>query len=108
MSSEGYLCPCTQFCGIPPQACLFCRFMAILTLYVRHVRRLAEDHDVPMPALDVALQHMLSARAHGGADLDWTALVGGQRITAGMPPFSGKVSGHKSPLRQRVDTDGGL
>ncbi|ORX36232.1 6-phosphogluconate dehydrogenase [Kockovaella imperatae] len=58
----------------------------------RHIRRLAENHDVPMPSLDVALQHMLSARAHGGADLDWTALVGGQRIAAGLPPFSGKTT----------------
>ena len=70
----------------------------------RHIRRLAESHDVPMPALDVALQHMLSARAHGGAELDWTALVGGQRIAAGLPPFSSKVSGRIERSEVRAST----
>lgn len=44
-----------------------------------------------MPTIDVANQHMLSARAHGGDDMDWTALVGGQRIAAGLQPFVGRV-----------------
>lgn len=58
----------------------------------RHIRQLAESHNVPMPVMDVAHQHMLSARAHGGDELDWTALVGGQRIAAGLQPFQGRVS----------------
>lgn len=41
-----------------------------------------------MPVIDVASQHMLSARAHGGDLMDWTALVGGQRIAAGLQPFA--------------------
>lgn len=45
-----------------------------------------------MPTIDVANQHMLSARAHGGEEMDWTALVGGQRIAAGLQPFAGRVS----------------
>ncbi len=45
-----------------------------------------------MPTIDVANQHMLSARAHGGDEMDWTALVGGQRIAAGLEPFVGRVS----------------
>ncbi|KAK1920922.1 6-phosphogluconate dehydrogenase [Papiliotrema laurentii] len=57
----------------------------------RHIRQLAESHNVPMPTMDVAHQHMLSARAHGGDDLDWTALVGGQRIAAGLAPFQGRT-----------------
>lgn len=56
----------------------------------RHIRQLAESHNVPMPTIDVANQHMLSARAHGGDDMDWTALVGGQRIAAGLQPFVGR------------------
>ncbi|EIW66194.1 hypothetical protein TREMEDRAFT_65800 [Tremella mesenterica DSM 1558] len=32
----------------------------------------------------------VSARAHGGDMLDWTALVGGQRISAGLEPFAGR------------------
>lgn len=62
------------------------------TKYHRHIRQLAEAHNVPMPTIDVANQHMLSARAHGGAEMDWTALVGGQRIAAGLQPFEGRVS----------------
>ncbi|OWZ62491.1 hypothetical protein AYX14_06795 [Cryptococcus neoformans] len=57
----------------------------------RHIRQLAESHNVPMPVMDVAQQHMLSARAHGGDIMDWTALVGGQRISAGLQPFAGKM-----------------
>lgn len=52
-----------------------------------------------MPVIDVAHQHMLSARAHGGDEMDWTALVGGQRISAGLQPFKGRVS--PSPRRSR-------
>ncbi|ORY26073.1 6-phosphogluconate dehydrogenase [Naematelia encephala] len=55
-----------------------------------HIRQLAEAHNVPMPVIDVAHQHMLSARAHGGGSMDWTALVGGQRIAAGLQPFAGR------------------
>jgi hypothetical protein len=40
------------------------------------------------------MQHMISARAHGAEDLDWTALVAGQRLSAGLEPFHGKVSNH--------------
>ncbi|GFZ43010.1 hypothetical protein JCM24511_00728 [Saitozyma sp. JCM 24511] len=57
----------------------------------RHIRQLAESHNVPMPVMDVAHQHMLSARAHGGETMDWTALVGGERIAAGLQPFAGRV-----------------
>jgi len=44
-----------------------------------------------MPTMDVAHQHMLSARAHGGDQMDWTALVGGERISAGLKPFGSRV-----------------
>ncbi|KAL7419915.1 hypothetical protein Q5752_005832 [Cryptotrichosporon argae] len=57
----------------------------------QHIRALADSHNVPMPTLDVAHQHMISARAHGGAAMDWAALVGGQRIAAGLAPFAGKT-----------------
>lgn len=57
----------------------------------RHIRQLAENHNVPMPTMDVAHQHMLSARAHGGDQMDWTALVAGERISAGQQPFGSRV-----------------
>ncbi|KAL7417916.1 6-phosphogluconate dehydrogenase [Mrakia frigida] len=55
-----------------------------------HIRKLAEEHGVPMPLIDIAHQHLISARANGGAKLDWSSLVGGVRISAGLPPFSGQ------------------
>lgn len=67
-------------------------FHVVLWLIRRHIRQLAESNNVPMPTMDVAHQHMLSARAHGGDEMDWTALVGGQRIAAGLAPFKGRVS----------------
>lgn len=56
-----------------------------------HIRTLADSNNVPMPMVDTAQQHMITARAQGGDHMDWTALVGGQRIASGMPPFAGKV-----------------
>jgi hypothetical protein len=42
---------------------------------------------------------MLSARAHGGETMDWTALVGGERIAAGLQPFAGRVSAERANER---------
>lgn len=53
-----------------------------------HIRRLAEEHGVPMPLVDTAHQHLVAARVNGGAHLDWSALVGGVRTSAGLPPFT--------------------
>jgi hypothetical protein len=40
----------------------------------------------------VAHQHLVSARAAGGSDLDWSSLVGGVRIASGLPAFKDKKS----------------
>jgi hypothetical protein len=63
-----------------------------------------------MPIIDTAHQHLITARAVGGAELDWSSLVAGQfgyrirfaclliaryrvgqRIAAGLPPFKRHV-----------------
>ncbi|KAF8522853.1 NAD-P-binding protein [Gautieria morchelliformis] len=57
-----------------------------------HIRSLAATHNSPMPIIDVAHQHMLTARAIHGAQgeeakypvLDWSALVAGSRVAAGL------------------------
>ena len=59
-----------------------------------HIRRLTSELNSPMPAIDIAHQHMLTARAghicktlQGTAKyetLDWSALVSGVRVTAGL------------------------
>lgn len=58
-----------------------------------HIRTLAASVDTPMPIVDVAHQHLVSARAAAhGTDLDWSSLVGGQRIASGLAPFKRDTS----------------
>ncbi|EJD54435.1 NAD(P)-binding protein [Auricularia subglabra TFB-10046 SS5] len=62
-----------------------------------HIRRLTSAHNCPMPVVDVAHQHLLTARSvHLGKQirgdptfevLDWSALVAGTRMAAGLDPF---------------------
>lgn len=62
---------------------------------IRHIRRLTAAHNSPMPIVDIAHQHLLTARAihakqtaEGTAKhevLDWSALVAGSRVAAGLP-----------------------
>jgi hypothetical protein len=72
-----------------------------------HIRRLASEHNSPMPAIDTAHNHLLAARALHAAQartgttsfpvLDWSALIAGTRVGAGLDPFDGgKV---RVPLR---------
>ena len=66
-------------------------------LHHRHIRRLTTEVNAPMPVVDTALQHMLTARAlheaqarTGSTDfpvLDWSALVAGTRVAAGLDPL---------------------
>lgn len=59
-----------------------------------HIRRLTSELNSPMPVIDIAHQHMLTARAghisntlQGTAKhetLDWGALISGVRVTAGL------------------------
>lgn len=57
----------------------------------QNIRHLADTNNVPMPTVDVAHGHLITARAQGSGQMDWTALVGGQRIAAGLEPFAGKT-----------------
>ncbi|KAH9486311.1 putative oxidoreductase YfjR [Psilocybe cubensis] len=62
-----------------------------------HIRRLTAKHNSPMPAIDVAHQNLLTARAHfrrmqqqGHSpyeELDWSGLIAGTRVSAGLYPF---------------------
>ncbi|KAJ3829369.1 NAD(P)-binding protein [Lentinula raphanica] len=68
-----------------------------------HIRHLTAKYNSPMPIIDVAHQHLVTARAIHAAQkeegtqsldvLDWTALIAGSRVAAGLDPFhSRKVS----------------
>ncbi|KAI8263219.1 hypothetical protein K4K58_013184 [Colletotrichum sp. SAR11_239] len=54
----------------------------------KHALRVAGDLGVRMPALDIATNNMLSARAYGGENLDGAALYGTLRSQAGLPFWS--------------------
>lgn len=67
-----------------------------------HVRRLAAEHNCPMPTIDIAHQNMLTARAlhqkhslfgeEKWKTLDWSASIAGSRVAAGLEPFDSNVS----------------
>ncbi|KAF7302819.1 NAD(P)-binding protein [Mycena kentingensis (nom. inval.)] len=62
-----------------------------------HIRRLTAVHNAPMPSIDIAHQHLITARAihtgkvQAGQDavdvLDWSGIAAGARVAAGLPPF---------------------
>jgi 3-hydroxyisobutyrate dehydrogenase-like beta-hydroxyacid dehydrogenase len=61
------------------------------------VRSLTSEHSAPMPVIDTAYQHLLTARAlHAGQvtrgtqqfdTLDWSAIIAGARVAAGLDGF---------------------
>ncbi|KAG6919036.1 hypothetical protein DXG01_009746 [Tephrocybe rancida] len=65
-----------------------------------HIRRLTAEFNSPMPAIDVAHQHLLTARAihqlkkqEGKAEfetLDWSGIVAGTRAAAGLDGLDSK------------------
>ncbi|KAI0275267.1 NAD-P-binding protein [Gloeopeniophorella convolvens] len=72
-----------------------------------HIRRLTAEHNSPMPAVDTAYNHLLAARAIHQAQartgstefpvLDWSALVAGTRVAAGLDAFDGEKHGGVVP-----------
>ncbi|GAA6052053.1 hypothetical protein JCM3770_002342 [Rhodotorula araucariae] len=55
---------------------------------VTHIRNLAQSVGATLPALDAA--NLVTALANGGGDLDWSSLVAGPRLAAGLQPFTGR------------------
>ena len=78
-------------------------------MYNSHIRRLAEECNSPMPVIDTAHQHLLTARAihtnqkrEGRAifdTLDVSGIIAGPRVAAGLNGFDNqKVQRIESPL----------
>jgi len=73
-----------------------------------HMRRLSSEHNSPMPAIDNAHHHLLTARALHVAQertgttrfpvLDWSALLAGTRVAAGLDAFDGAEASGLVPL----------
>lgn len=70
----------------------------------RHIRKIAETHNVSMPTADTVYRHLQTSRAYGGADYDWSALSSAVRVQAGLPPFKkdpAVVKKHLEDLQKR-------
>jgi len=73
-----------------------------------HIRHLTAEVNAPMPITDLAYQHLLTARAlhqiqkqEGKAvfnTLDWSGIVAGTRVAAGLDGFDSKK--HESVVRK--------
>ncbi|KAF4604832.1 hypothetical protein EYR40_003614 [Pleurotus pulmonarius] len=79
-----------------------------------HIRRLTAEHNSPMPVIDVAHQHLITARAiHANQvaqgketfkTLDWSGLVAGPRVAAGLDAFDSQK--HANVVRpEKIDDD---
>ncbi|KAL0951668.1 hypothetical protein HGRIS_008347 [Hohenbuehelia grisea] len=78
-----------------------------------HIRRLTAEHNSPMPNIDVAHQHMITARAIHTAQkaagkqeyetLDWSGIVAGTRVAAGLDAFDSRK--HLNVVRVEKEED---
>ncbi|KKA16335.1 hypothetical protein T310_10069 [Rasamsonia emersonii CBS 393.64] len=55
-----------------------------------YIRRLGAETSTPTPIIDLAWNHLTTAKAIGGEGLDWSACSAGMRVTAGLSPFKGE------------------
>jgi hypothetical protein len=65
-----------------------------------HIHRLTDATNTPMPVIDAAYYHLITARALHTAQklegkeqhevLDWSAMIAGSRVAAGLDPFDSK------------------
>ncbi|KAF8746859.1 NAD-P-binding protein, partial [Rhizoctonia solani] len=63
-----------------------------------HILQLAQDSNSPMPIITLARDHLLTARAQEAKpypSLDWSALVSGNRLAAGLDAFDHRKHQHK-------------
>ncbi|GBB85559.1 hypothetical protein RclHR1_12050004 [Rhizophagus clarus] len=51
---------------------------------VGHMRRLAAEYESPLPVADILHQHLITAKANGGENYDWSSVFGALRIAAGL------------------------
>jgi len=73
-----------------------------------HIRRLTSKHNSPMPTIDIAHQHLITARAlHASRQergmatydvLDWSSVAAASRIAAGLDAFDSKK--HANPVEE--------
>lgn len=51
------------------------------------IRQLGGETSTPTPIIDLAWNHLTTAKSVGGETLDWSACAAGMRVTAGLKPF---------------------
>jgi hypothetical protein len=79
-----------------------------------HMRRLSVEHNTPWPAVENASHHMLTARALHTAQertgatsypvLDWSSLIAGTRVAAGLNPFGGAEASYSPALARTLSS----
>ncbi|KAF5366948.1 hypothetical protein D9757_010838 [Collybiopsis confluens] len=76
------------------------KYPSLIDFLFSHLRRLTAQYNVPMPVIDIAHQHLITARAIHSSQkeeglqtldiLDWSALIAGSRVAAGLDPFNSR------------------
>jgi 3-hydroxyisobutyrate dehydrogenase-like beta-hydroxyacid dehydrogenase len=51
---------------------------------INHMRRLAAEYECPLPVADIVHQHLITTKANGGENYDWSSIVEALRIAAGL------------------------
>ncbi|THH20507.1 hypothetical protein EW146_g867 [Bondarzewia mesenterica] len=74
-----------------------------------HIRHLTTEHNAPMPTIDAAHRHLLTARALHTSQartgstqypvLDWSAIVAGARTSAGIDGLDSKNTTYSGPVK---------
>ncbi|KAI5475377.1 phosphogluconate dehydrogenase (decarboxylating) [Pseudohyphozyma bogoriensis] len=73
-----------------------------------HIRHLAAGVDVTIPLIDLAHRNLIASRASGGGQLDWSSMVAGPRLAAGVQPFTGrKATPQDTGFGAKSDPSGG-
>ncbi|KAK4706151.1 hypothetical protein P7C70_g39, partial [Phenoliferia sp. Uapishka_3] len=54
-----------------------------------HIRHLAAEVNATVPIIDLAHRNLITSRALGGGAKDWSSLIAGPRVAAGLDAFTG-------------------
>ncbi|KAK4050930.1 hypothetical protein OIO90_004906 [Microbotryomycetes sp. JL221] len=74
----------------------------------KHLQQLASNVNATVPVIDVAHRHLITARALGFQNKDWSVLVAGPRQAAGLSALTGKIpTPHDTGFGFKTDGDDG-
>ncbi|KAL8287133.1 hypothetical protein RQP46_003585 [Phenoliferia psychrophenolica] len=70
-----------------------------------HIRHLAAQVNATVPIIDLAHRNLITSRALGNAQLDWSTLIAGPRVAAGLDALTGleRPPPHDTGFGQKSD-----